>query len=888
MESPIFDKQITSVLFKDSIKDIPLFLSSTDEITYIATQNSIYESNSNNKLTKIFESSTRIKNIYCIHHINIIIIVYDNLIEFRNLNSIENLIKLTPIALKSDSIIIWNNLSSKHIILNDSISDMMSLATVVLNSNNSNNSNDSNEKSLNDDLISLIGIISKNQIVILKWINNHFVDRYNLYISKVKYIQFINDYQLLCISSNNLNDLIHVNLKTSKILHNDLSNILNFKNSILSFNNYNNQLSDLIYFNNKLIFLKFNSFLLFNYPNLNKKFSLTFPNSNFKYSKSIFPFMFLIYDNNIEIRSILNFKLFQNIEINSINQIDYHDNQLSILTKDRLLVLNQINYNKILDLLYIEKDYDNAILLIENLDISNFVNIKNVENIPQLKFEKLRKFQLLKAIHLLNKSSLSFKNFSNSIDIFTEYLASPNLVISNLPTELKNVIENGSTPNENEKIQIYQLINFLTDSRRKLIKLLDNKNLIFRFNNLEISLSIYKTDDSNFSIIDNLSLLDNYLFNCYILINPKMVNPFLRLQTYCDFQLVEDKCKKLNLLDQLITFYYSRKQYQKSIDLLINLNKIDELVLFLQKIIQLKDISIDLIINNLKILIDNNEKNNYFESLLMNDNLDYSNVNYKKIIDYLKKNNLNDYFLRYLEYLVFNQNIVNLDITNELFDNYLNDIDENFDKIEKLYNIGTYNSNKILKKLKKLPINTNIKKLMIPPLVKLGKYDDVLDIFIKDLHDIKSCVDFCLQIRETKNDSLSKGLIFKVIDICLKNKDYSSIVNYILNNTDLDYINFEEILIKLPKDISINLMSSFLVMNMKKLNTINHNLIIKNELLKVNVIDLKLNKMGLERKMVKLTQNSICVQCGRNFNKSEILCFHPNGDIVHYKCSKKM
>lgn len=121
-----------------------------------------------------------------------------------------------------------------------------------------------------------------------------------------------------------------------------------------------------------------------------------------------------------------------------------------------------------------------------------------------------------------------------------------------------------------------------------------------------------------------------------------------------------------------------------------------------------------------------------------------------------------------------------------------------------------------MKRLRNLPSSQISQKLMIPPLLKLGRYDDILNIYIYDLSDIKASVDFCLHVRNIKNDSLSRGLIFKVIDLCLKNNDYSSIISYILNNPNLDYIDFEEILIKLPDSMSVNLVSSFLAMNLKK------------------------------------------------------------------------
>lgn len=909
----LFNKQLGSSLLKESIKEVPIAIATADKITYVATPTGIYKTATGKKLDKIYDSIVKIREVYCIPHINILIIVYDDLVEFRNVDNIQSKEKphYQSINIRSTSVSIWNNISSNHVVSRDTNSDMISLATVVLDQRQRvsygpvtpSDTDSPSSETMNDppeptqtllpksstgelsDLISCVALASKNQVVVLKWVNHSFVDRYNLYMSNTQFTQFIAADQLLCISSSNPNDLVHVNLTTTKIKHNDLFKLLNIKSSMMSFK-HSNQLANLHFFNNRIVFLKYDMFIALAYPNLEKLVHVKITSTNFKASKIEFPFIFLMYGNSIEVRSIADFKLFQTILLDSIIKIDYHDTNLSVLTKDRITILEMIDYNQILELLYNEKDYDNAILLVENLDISNFTTDPDstTQNVAQLKFEKLRKFQLLKAIFLLQSSD---DQFSKAIDLFAEYLGSPKQVISNLPQGLKQVIESGELPpSYTHKSQIYQLIRFFTDSRRKLIRLLDNTFTVFKYNNLEITLSVYKDDDSDFSVEKNLTLLDNYLFECYLLVNTKMINPFLRSKTFCDFKMVEEKCKELDLLDQLITFYYTRGEFSKSIELLRQLRKIDELVKFLQKLIQLPQVPMKLITDNLQVIVDGNSNN--FDLLLLNNNIDYSNVDYRQVVEYLTRPNLKNYRLRYLEYLILHQKVTSLELSNELFDIYFADIEANHEKIAKLYSVSSYNANQILKKLRSLPSSHISQKLMIPPLMKLGRYDDILNIYVYGLNDIESSIDFCLHVRDIKNDSLSRGLIFKVIDLCLKKKDHPSIINYILNNPALDYIDFEEILIKLPNDISVNLMSSFLIMNLKKMNSTNKSLIVKNELLKVNVINMKLDKLSLERKMFRMTQSSICVHCGRNFNKSEILCFHPNGDVLHYKCSKAL
>lgn len=881
------------------LKQTSTSIATSDNVTYISTQNAIFSITDAHAMTKIYACTSKIKEIYSLADIHIIVIVYNDYVELRNINDINNeqCPQFRKFDLTTTGISIWNNMNTSHLNIDGTSADLISLATAVPDDGKDQ---DLLIKKSDTNLITYLSLISKTQIIVVKWLNSQFVDRYNLYISNIRFLEFIKIDELVCVSNIKQNTLIRVNLLTSKIKHEDITKILNVKTSLLPFSN-SSQLQCVKSFNNQLVFVKHDEIIHMRIKDKTILNTFKISNTHFKLCRIIFPFIFMLYDNHVEVRSMLDSALFQTIDLICIVELDFHDSHICILCKDKVWIFNRLSYDVILQNLYTQKDYNNAIFLIENTDICNIYDQpsgKEKINPKKLKFIKLRKFKLLKATELLN--SQSSNDFADAIDLAAEFLATPKSLISNLPNDLKALLDSDAikdnkvyTISSQEKYQINQLIRFFADSRRKLLRLLENKYTEYNYNNLEISLSIYQESDKYdsgdqdvcMSTEENLQILDTYLFRCYLLANIKMINPFLRHKIYCDANVIETTCLALGLIDQLITFYTTRKEYEKPTKLLIELNKPSELIVLFQNLIQLNPPPLDLIFSNIDYLISLEDGN--FDLIFLNKNLDYSHIDYKKVIEIINNSDLKRFLIRYLEYLVFHQEIATFGITNELFKAYFNDITKNFEKIEKLYEFGNYNANHILRTLKSLPSSHQSKKLMIPPLIKLGKYDDILNIYIYDLNDIKGSVEFCLSIRKIKNDSLSKGLVFKVMDSCLLTKDYTSIVKFILNNSELDFINFEEILIKLPSEISTNLMSSFLIMNLKKLNTINHNLIIRNELLKSNVINTKLNKMNLERKMIKVTQNSICIKCGRSFNKSEILCFHPNGNIVHYKCSKE-
>lgn len=878
----------------------PISITNSDEITYVATPNVIFstEPTECTKLRRLLTSSVRIKKLQALPDIGILTIVFDDHVELRNISNLSNLNDrcFQSLNLRVEDIVTYSSSNASQAPSRSSSSDILSLATVVIDKPiTSDRDNPANP----DAFITLLALLSKNQITILKWNNREYVDRYNLYVSNIKFLKFTSTEDLICMSSTKPNILIHINLQTSKISHHDLTRFLHLRSSMLSFTN-SHYLASLGYYDNRILFLKFDEFLNVDYTNFDSYNATKISNGHFKKSQICFPFIFLIYDNSLEVRSVKDFKLFQAIRANRIIDVGYHDMRLSILSKNDIRTITAFPYNRILEGLYSEKDYDNAILLIENLDIHYFLSTddeskrENV-NLNQFKFIKLRKFNLLKAVDLMNDGSEN--DFALSIDLFSEFLAPPKLVVENIPKPIKLILNNERSNSNNDakdlsasdRFCINQLIKYLTDSKRKLLRFKDSKDTVFQFGNMEISLSIYQDNDPGFSVEENLILIDDYLFKCYLLVNVKMIGPFLRLNNYCDFDMVEEKCKALCLSEQLVAFYSSRNDYTKAIRLLNEQEKYDDLLAFLQRMVQNDDPPIDLIFENLKTLISalkNNDDTDPFYLVFLNESFDYSNVHYDDIIRHLQQEKWKQYLLDYLEFIFTHENKTNLQVTTQLLNIYFEDIDGNSAKIQKLFEKGHYNANQALARLKTHSQSEHAKRLMVSPLQKLGRYDDILSIYVHELKDTKEAVNFALNMRDIKNDSLSRGLIFKIIDMCLLEKDHSSIVQFVLNNANLDFINFEEILIKLPNDMSMNLMSSLLLMNLKNMNTINHRLVVKNELLRANLTHLKLDKMNLERKMVRLTSSSVCSKCGRYFNKSEILCFHPNGNILHYKCSK--
>lgn len=835
----------------------------------------------------IINTKRRIISTQYIPNLELLMVVFDSKVEFWNSD-------LKPISLsfngKVNSFKVWSNSDySNDDINNDQLSiefndpnlssDSISLATII------HNGDAEHFPDSETDSIDLISFICDNQIIVYKWVNGIFNDKYLIHLSNIKNLSFLNQFELHLISNDNINDLITINLQSQQVHHKDISHLMPPVPSSGFFSFNSNSLIDLIKFKSYLILLKSNQIIKSSNFKLIDEYKIE---GKLKFHSILSPFLILIFDSKIDIISLISFKIIQSIEYPKLNPISISTNStlnsIQILTSKKILNIKMSKIWDLLDSLSNSELFDEAIDLTLDLNLSNFKSNQNFSS-GELKFIKIRKYQLLKAQSLMKNN-----NFNDSINLFIEYLAPPDLVFKNLPSNIKNIIELNGDMDDDEltetKDMLYQLINFLNDSKRKLLRLIDKSNEInFKWKNLKISLLIYKYDNPDFKILDNLVKIDNYLFNCYLILNPKVINSFLRQKNYCSIDLVESKCLDFNYTPQLLEFYFNRGQIQKLIDSLIKLNDEDLKINYFKKMTLNTPKNLDLILQNVSALL--NEET--FKEIFQNPSIDYNQDEIKKIMDFLTKNEkLIKYLIPFLEFIIFEQKIINSIFINSLFIEYFKDIDLNFDKIQELFKVGNYNATNILKIIREISNGQleSIKRLQIEPLLKLGKYDEIIEILILNLNDVNGAIDFSLRIKNLKNESLSKGLIFKILDLLLAQNDELSIIKNLLQNPNLQFIDFEEILDKLPNRMTSNFLKEFLTLNLKTLNEKNKSLIIRNENLKIKLINLNFKKVKYERESNKISQSSKCTKCGLKFNKSEILCFRPNNDIIHYGCSK--
>ncbi|QPG76115.1 hypothetical protein FOA43_003501 [Brettanomyces nanus] len=833
-------------------------------------------------------------------------------------------------------------------------------------------------------------MVSKRNLVVLRWGLKDFETKLEFKLSdKICLLQFLN-YETLLIALES-GDFVKMNINTgitNPIQFQFLSgngNLSSISKSSFFFGATNNSITEafktvndkqlvvlkdgnLIKMNNSLEPITFHRSchsIDFKNPMPVSQYSTAAARSGsqnkLKAVKYWFPYIVVVYGNSIEIHNLEDFSLVQRLgvwnpkKLGNVLRVEINSKNMLLITTNGVFKFLRTNYNYQLSQFEEIKDFNNAICLLEKLNPiildegveDNIIQtVEHSHSARQLKFMKLRKFQLLKAQELLETGK-----FDQAMRLFIEFIASPSYVLQHLPERIKEFLKeknfelllaeatndiNGTKDvkpeistmtsdaqsvtrrqisglhikRKDEKM-LNELITYLTDSRRKLTRLLDPDQPKFQWHGYTISLSLYEElqTDSDLSATDNLRLIDDHLLVCYIITNPRMIGPFFRIPNYCSFEAVEDKCLKLKLHSELIDFYYVRGAHEKALQLLERLcfenqgiDNLDDrnsslslifnaeyMVRYLQKLTN-KNLALILKYSRKLIELDSG----YFKMIFMNNSSESVGLDRLNVLSYAQRHNWTDVRIPYLEYAIFGLDDHDERLVNALLGFYFDqDLSRIYNSVYKLYKLGNYNTGKTLKRLndlEKSSLDDKQKKLIlrlkIDPLRRLARHEDALHIFLDDLNDNRGAVTYCLDVRD-ENPEKGVSLIYKLLTIYLDGGDTASILSF-LNDVRLSFLDPASITERLPDTIPLKIITPFLEMNLRNINSDMKSTTLESELLKSRMINSKYNKLRLQNEHFTLTAHSTCPVCQKTFGATSILNLLPDGTVIHYGCSRNM
>ncbi|KAG7864416.1 hypothetical protein KL919_000444 [Ogataea angusta] len=763
---------------------------------------------------------------------------------------------------------------------------------------------------------SYLCLISKRNIAVMKWHDNQYERKYEYKLNdKIQVVEFLNSDGLIVALKNG--DILKIDLA-----HDSVSIIqIQFLNQPTGFSKSfffspSDSLLEIFKANNdqQLIIMKDYNLIKLNSDlelvvyrrhthSIDFKNPVLVPSHNqsgkkLRFLKYWFPYVVLVYTNSLEIRNLENGSVVQQLQgtptFSGITSIKFTPKFMFLVCNSTVYKLVKTTYDSQLAEFEKSKDYNNAINLIEKLNPLAFEDISEDHSSRQIKFTRLRQFELLKGLEYLKS-----ENYETGIKLFVEFLAPPELLLDNLPESVKTLLSGNSSlkhaaskeslksdkepetkTNQDIKI-INQVISFLTDARRKLTRLLDPDSPRFLWHGFLISRELYGSKDIS-KLEQKLQTVDDCLFQCYLITNPRMVGPLLRISNYCSFDRIEKNCLELKLYTELIDFYYCRSRHDKALELLEKLC-ISEHVFepkFMVKYIQkLGQPQLDLIFKYSEKLISLDQTN--VESIFMDDSIECESLNKQQVLDFLNK--WPSLQVRYLRYLIFDLGETNIKFPNKLIELYLQDPAKNQAHINQIYSLNNYNPSFVLKKLNSLKQSPVVLELMILPLGKLNKHKEVLEILVHRLNDIEKALNYCRAVHSSSQETGIK-LTYMLLDMLLPSNDYDSVFQIL--DSGITYLDPVEVLEKLPRSLQLGRLEGYLESNIRNIMSDLRSDIIKSELLKVQLINLKYEKLLSDTAHVRIDASSKCVVCDKNFAASSILSFFPDGSVVHYSCSK--
>ncbi|KAH3683760.1 hypothetical protein WICPIJ_005279 [Wickerhamomyces pijperi] len=538
---------------------------------------------------------------------------------------------------------------------------------------------------------------------------------------------------------------------------------------------------------------------------------------------------------------------------------------------------------------------------ISSWDLEKAISLLKQLNPQQLeKFEMLRGLQIRKAIKLFHHGG---KDRIRAMDMFMKYVAPPLKVIKLFPDlkeheERFQQQEHGHEQEEHhlDKTSLNLLAQYLTDSRRKLTKLLNSGQDSIPYDEQDGLLKLsYFTDNGKQTVDFIKSHLDTTLFLTYSIINPGLIGSLVRVGNDCDHEVIIHVLKTRKMNSELIDYYYKQAKHEEALELLLELYPLTvesqpiRVIGYLQR---LKNEDLDVILKYSKLLIDMNKE--YAVKIFVDS--PYAD-SFRRITVWEFLTSFGDQLVEqqrgYLEFLLFELNEKSQYFANQLIDLYWKDCERFFDKLECFLAVGNYELNYVLVRYlsKSKDLSKHQLVLKVSVLKRLNQYKEALNILVTKLQDIETSIRLILQLF-TQNNPNADSILLSFIDLLIQANDKPAILKAltILSNTRSLNIPLLSILQSFEKhkfQLQIQEMNQVLIKYLRNNKSQLNNLQLSKDLLSVDIINTEFHKLQYESKYFEVTNNaSKCLICSLDINNNSMLAFLPSGNLIHLGCLK--
>ncbi|KAH3899965.1 uncharacterized protein SCODWIG_01341 [Saccharomycodes ludwigii] len=606
-------------------------------------------------------------------------------------------------------------------------------------------------------------------------------------------------------------------------------------------------------------------------------------------------------DEHIIIKTKNNSIKVYSISVDDCNDCDIYDDSL-VSYQERMVFWDTVLFDE--SCRRHEKEHDNANFfrnqLLKSRDISVVWGLKCLDHV----------------INFKNNLLLQKYCVSQIFDVFVNFLAPPDLIIPYI---------NMLSGNLNRAY----VIPYFIEIRRYLQNLQDKNWDKCLWKNLKIDTDFFTIeqsqlkDDLFFNHRQNIStkgnkessleqlliLVDTTLFELYLRTSPSLLGPFLRLHNMCDADVVVKELTEKHKFQELINFYFTRKDHERALYFITHLNDyvpnvpLDVIVeLTFSYIRQLTNENINVIFKYLNWIFEQDWQDkstkDLVETIFFQDTTQFDNL---KVFEYIVSMDTELGYL-YLEYCIDTLACKNPEIYSKLITYYLKNLTPlNLKKVHALVETKPYYESFELLSLLDDKLNTASKKLTDNEkkilthcktfaLKKMGDHKAALKILITDLNNYPMAKQYCESVIKSGDGSDDTSVLTDFVDVLKKEPNHNK---FLLFLQDFAVYCTPSFLVNLiPLDISINAISKYLLENviLKQKMLLNDERL-KKSMYKVSLIDKDYKLLEKKAEYFIIPEHSKCVVCKKPVSISRVpdgifQGFTLNGKnvVVHFNC----
>ncbi|KAK9243203.1 hypothetical protein V1506DRAFT_545127 [Lipomyces tetrasporus] len=310
------------------------------------------------------------------------------------------------------------------------------------------------------------------------------------------------------------------------------------------------------------------------------------------------------------------------------------------------------------------------------------------------------------------------------------------------------------------------LLIYLIDTRRKIARLASVESGTITKEDLAL-VSTEKMTAGTFGadLSKEATVVDTALLRCYMLINPQLVGPLVRLANHCDKDVVRQQLLSHGKWSELVDFYYTKKLHRDALELLkelaesrqaLELSGPEPIVEYLQK---LGHEHLNLVFEFAMGPIRMHEQ--YGIDIFMANTPEAESLSRTAVVKYLGGIS-RSLTIKYLEHLVFSLGDLSPDFHNELAVAYLEDIKTN----AQLYSLDDDMLQRPLDKLLRLlresrqyrperilsviPRDSSLlleaKAILFS---RIGEHKRALEIYVFNMKDYGKAQEYCMNVYDT-------------------------------------------------------------------------------------------------------------------------------------------